>query len=220
MECEPLGVFEDLLKKKGVEFDYTRQYQEEAPSNLNEYDGLIVLGGLMGAYQEEKYPFLRDGIRLIQEAVKSEKPVLGVCLGSQLMARALGARVYKGHGTEIGWHKVRLTGEGKEDPIFKGFEHEFMALQWHGDTFDLPDGATRLASSDIYPNQAFRIGNSYAMQFHLEVTKEMVQEWLDEYCEEVESLKGTVDPKDILEDTDKYVKGLNSLAEKFIEGFL
>ncbi len=218
--CEPLGFFEGLFSKKGVECVYCRLYDEEAPVDLDGYHGLVAMGGPMNVYQEKEYPFLSGDDRLIKEALKRKKPVLGICLGAQLMAKALGAKVYKGREKEIGWYTVKLTEEGRKDPIFGGFEQEFTVFQWHGDTFDIPNGAIHLAGSSLFSNQAFRIGNSYALQFHLEVTADMIRDWLDEYREEVKSLKGKVDPKKILSDTDKYIGGLNALAEKFVNGFL
>ncbi len=218
-ECEPLGMFEGLLKKKRVECDYCKLYEEEAPASIEGYDGLIAMGGPMNVYQEEEYSFLKEDDRLLKEALKKGKPVLGVCLGAQLMAKALGAKVRRGREKEIGWFPVRLTEDGRRDTIFSGFGSEFMVFQWHGDTFDIPSGAVRLAGSEKFANQAFRIGNSYALQFHLEVTADMIRDWFSEYSEEVESLRGKVDPRKILSDTDKYIKGLNALAEKFIAGF-
>jgi len=219
-ECEPLGIFEELLKKKGVEYKYCRLYEDEAPANLNKYNALILMGGPMNVYQEKEYPFLKDDDRLIKEALNKKKPVLGICLGAQLIAKALGAKVYKGREKEIGWHKLRLTKEGKKDSIFRGFEKEFMVFQWHGDTFDMPKGAVHLASSDTVPNQAFRFNNSYALQFHLEVTAEMIRDWLKEYGEEIKSLRGKIDQEKILSDTDKHAKNLNELAARFIDGFI
>lgn len=217
--CEPLGIFESLLEKKGIECDYARLYEEKAPAGLDGYDGVIAMGGPMNVYQEKEYPFLKADDRLIKEALKKGKPVLGVCLGAQLMAKALGARVSKGIEKEIGWYKVKLTRGGRMDRIFGGFDPEFMVFQWHGDTFDTPRGATRLAGSALFANQAFRFGKSYALQFHLEVTDEMIRDWLDEYSGEVESLKGKVDPSAILSDTQKYTPLLNALAERFLDGF-
>jgi len=219
-KCEPLGIFEELLKNRRVEYKYCRLYEDEAPANLNKYNSLILLGGPMNVYQEKEYPFLRDDDRLTKEALKKKKPVLGICLGAQLMAKALGASVYKAQEKEIGWYKLRLTKEGKKDRIFRGFEKEFMVFQWHGDTFDIPEGAVHLASSDVVPNQAFRFNNSYALQFHLEVTAEMIRDWLKEYDEEIKSLRGKIDQEKILSDTDKQVKNLNELAARFIDGFI
>ena len=135
----------------------------------NEVEGLVVMGGPMGVYETDKYPFLAHECRLIAELIRRERPVLGVCLGAQLLARALGARVFPGHGPEIGFGSVELTKEGKEDPLFGPSGPSFPVFHWHGDTFELPEGATLLASSTQYPHQAFRFGDyAYALQFHIE----------------------------------------------------
>lgn len=219
-ECEPLGIFEGLLKEKGIECVYSRLYEEKAPTSLDGYDALIAMGGPMNVYEEKEYPFLKDDDRLIKEALKRGKPVLGVCLGAQLMAKALGARVRKGREKEIGWYSVKLTEEGRKDRIFGRFGDVFRVFQWHGDTFDIPRGGIRLAGSERFANQAFGFDKSYALQFHLEVTADVIRDWFNEYNEEVESLRGKIDPAKILKDTDEYIRGLNALAEKFITGFL
>ena len=150
----------------------------ERPPDWREFEGLIVMGGPMGAYEEEAHRWLRSEKALIREAAQAGHPVWGVCLGAQLLAAALGARVYPGEaGAEVGMLPVELTDEALADPVFAGAPSSFPTLQWHGDTFELPDGATLLASSPAYPNQAFSYRNAYALQFHLEVTPELAREW-------------------------------------------
>ncbi len=150
----------------------------ERPPDWREFEGLIVMGGPMGAYEEDAHRWLRSEKALIREAAEAGHPVWGVCLGAQLLAAALGARVYPGEaGAEVGMLPVELTDEALADPVFAGAPSSFPTLQWHGDTFELPDGATLLASSPAYPNQAFSYRNAYALQFHLEVTPELAREW-------------------------------------------
>jgi GMP synthase-like glutamine amidotransferase len=144
---------------------------------------MVVLGGPMAVYEMDKVPYLRDEALLIEKAVASGVPVLGVCLGSQLLAHVLGARVYPGGRPEVGWDEVEITDAGMQDPCMKHLAKDgtrrAQVFQWHGDTFDLPSGAVRLASSAVYPNQAFRYAdNVYALQFHIEVTPEIVHGWL------------------------------------------
>ncbi len=179
--CEPLGYFEER-----VECEYFRLYEGDFPGGLQGYSGLIIMGGPMNVYEEGKYSFVKDEDLLIKEALKSGIPTLGICLGSQLIAKAAGANVYKEQEKEIGWYEVGLTEEGRGDRIFSMFEDRFTVFQWHGDTFDLPDGAVLLAENDLY-NQAFRVGNAYGLQFHLEVTEGMIEDWMREYREEVQS---------------------------------
>jgi GMP synthase (glutamine-hydrolysing) len=144
---------------------------------------LLIMGGPMAVYEMDQYPYLKNEARLIEEAIKANKHVLGVCLGAQMVAHALGARVYAGGQKEIGWHEIAITPDGMKDPLMSSLALDgrsaAQVFQWHGDTFDLPAGAVRLASSDLYPNQAFRYADRvYALQFHIEVTPKIVFDWL------------------------------------------
>lgn len=194
---------------------------ERAPTRIDGFDGLIVLGGPMGVYEEDEYPFIRDEVKLIEDALKKRVPMLGVCLGSQLLAKASGARVYKGGKKEIGWHDVTLTEDADDDSLFLGSPSTFRAFHWHGDTFDVPSGALMLASSKLFPNQVIRVGPSaYGIQFHLEVTEEMIREWIEVNADELSALKGKVDPEAIIEETPSRAEGLSrmgsALAAKFM----
>ena len=155
----------------------------EAVPDPGPFTHLLIMGGPMAVYEMDRYPYLRNEARLIEQAVKANKHVLGVCLGAQMVAHALGARVYAGGQKEIGWYKVDITPEGMKDPLMSALALDGKSLarvfQWHGDTFDLPAGAVRLASSELYPNQAFRFSDRvYALQFHIEVTPKIVFDWL------------------------------------------
>jgi GMP synthase (glutamine-hydrolysing) len=145
---------------------------------LDAGDLLIVLGGPIGAYEDDRYPFLRDELRLIERSLARDARVLGICLGSQLLARALGARVYRGAGKEIGIAAVALTSDGSGSCLAP-LEPARLVLHWHGDTFDLPHGATRLASTALTPNQAFARGpRVLGLQFHVEVVPARFEAWL------------------------------------------
>ncbi len=160
--------------------------QEPLPSDLKGVEALIVLGGPMGVYQEEEYPFLVQEDNLLKEALRSSIPVLGICLGSQLLAKACGAKVKKAASPEIGWKKVALTLEGRSDPLFSGLSEELQIFQWHEDTFDIPEGALLLAQGDDCRNQAFKIGPcAYGLQFHIEVTPGMVGSWVAAYGKDI-----------------------------------
>ena len=174
--CEPPGVYEDVLRERDaqitrVELDEGQRLPDRS------FDAIVAMGGPMSVNDEGEHPWLRDEKRLIAAAARGGVPVWGACLGVQLLASALGATVYAGSEPEVGLLPVTLTEDGIADPVLGSLPSEVITLQWHGDTFDLPDGATLLASSSAYPNQAFRVRNAYGVQFHLEVTPAMADEW-------------------------------------------
>lgn len=141
-------------------------------------DLLVVLGGPIGVNDSEDYPFLTQELTLLERRLADDRPTLGICLGSQLMAKALGSRVYAGHTKEIGWGRVQLTDAGMASCLQPLADADAMVLHWHGDTFDLPAAAIRLASTTLYPNQAFAFGrNALALQFHLEADPAHLEEW-------------------------------------------
>jgi GMP synthase (glutamine-hydrolysing) len=185
---ESLGLLETVFHEGGLEFLYVDLF-EGRKCNLDprEAAGLVVLGGPMNVDQTDKFPFLATELHWLQRALAANVPVLGICLGSQLLARSLGAKVYPNPVKEIGWYDVQLTEVARSDPLLNECQAIERVFQWHGDTFDLPAGAVHLAASPRCRHQAFRYGRSaWGLQFHWEVTAEMVQEWLVEpgnHCE-------------------------------------
>lgn len=177
---EDLGSFASVLSQRG----WALRYLEAGVDRLDDFDPakpdlLVMLGGPIGAYEEASYPFIRDELSLLQRRLQADRPTLGICLGAQMMARALGARVYPGPRKEIGWTPLRLSPEGQVSPLAHLDGALTSMLHWHGDTFDLPAGATGLASSDPYPNQAFCWGRSaLALQCHPEVRASQIERWL------------------------------------------
>jgi GMP synthase-like glutamine amidotransferase len=177
--CEPPGVFEDVLVERGatirrVELDEG----EPLPASLDGLDAVVAMGGPMSVNDEDLHPWLVSEKRLIREAVEAGVPFWGSCLGVQLLASSLGAEVRAGETPEVGVLPVFPTAAVADDPVFAGLGWPRPTLQWHGDTFDLPAGATLLATSPAYPHQAFRVGSvAYGVQFHVEVTAEMADEW-------------------------------------------
>jgi GMP synthase (glutamine-hydrolysing) len=174
---EHLGWIGDALDEAAVEVHYI-DLPEDATAHvsLNGVTGLIFLGGPMSV--NEDLPYIRRELGLIDEALAAGKPVLGICLGAQLIAKALGARVYANPVKEIGWGPIRLTEAGHRDPLLGRLRDPEIVLHWHGETFDLPPGATWLAYSEACRHQAFRYGlNVYGLQFHLEATPEMIAAW-------------------------------------------
>jgi GMP synthase (glutamine-hydrolysing) len=183
VSVEGPGTIEDHLRAVSVSFDTVDLEKGHPLPNDPAFSHLVIMGGPMAVYEMDTVPYLKDEAKLIEQAVRAGKRVLGVCLGSQLLAHVLGARVYAGGTKEIGWDQVTLTDEGMQDPCMRHLAVEgtrqAQVFQWHGDTFDLPQGAVRLASSTVYPNQAFRYGSGvYALQFHIEVTPSIVHGWL------------------------------------------
>lgn len=174
------GIIAREARKRGFEIEVRRLDREDALPDADHLGGLVVMGGPFGAYEEDRYPFLARECKLLEEVVRRGRPLLGVCLGAQLLAKALGGKVFPGDGAEIGLGSVNLTPAGQEDPLFAGSGRTLPVFHWHGDTFTLPEGAELLASTPRYQNQAFRFGNqTYGLQFHLEPDAEVWAAWRD-----------------------------------------
>jgi GMP synthase (glutamine-hydrolysing) len=189
---EPPGVYEDVLHERGANLHRVEVDAGDELPDWREFSAIVAMGGPMSANDDADLPWLRAEKELVEEAARESMPFWGVCLGVQLLAASLGARVYAGAEPEVGVLPVELTEEGRLDPVFSGLPSSVPALQWHGDTFDLPAGAVRLAGSPAYPNQAFRFDHAYGVQFHLEVSSEMAREWMDvpEYASALERTIG------------------------------
>ncbi|HMK34313.1 MAG TPA: type 1 glutamine amidotransferase [Desulfomonilaceae bacterium] len=172
-----LGTFFESLP---TEIRTVRLYDGEALPDPAELDAVVSLGGPMNVYEEERYPFLRDETAFLATAIRHDIPVLGICLGAQMIAKAAGARVTKSPRKEVGWGEVSLTETGKNDLLFQGLPETLDVLQWHEDMFLIPNGASLLASSSDCPHQAFRYRNAFGLQFHLEVTGEILAEWFSD----------------------------------------
>jgi GMP synthase-like glutamine amidotransferase len=213
------GSIEDFLKKKSLPYRIIETGEGETAPLLDPFNTLIVLGGPMGVYEMEQYPHILTVSRIIREAINRDMRVLGICLGSQLIAHCLGAEVYPGPGKEIGWRHIELTGDALKDPCIRqlgihpavgDFWRKFKVFHWHGDTFDLPAGAVLLASSQQYKHQAFRFGrNIYGFQFHMEVTKEMIADWF----------RDAPDRDPMLKETDNIYEEYTGRARNFYRSF-
>lgn len=179
-EHEELGCIAPWLAGRGDTVTHTRPYAGEALPKASGFDALIVMGGPMNVHEHEAHPWLMREKALIRAALAARKRVLGICLGAQLVADALGAPVTRNAETEIGWYEVRMDEAGRRARVFAGFPATFMAFHWHGDTFAIPAGCECLMSSDGCANQAFASadGRVVGIQFHLEVTAANAREWL------------------------------------------
>ncbi len=212
---EILGSIADALESAALAWQYVRIFDgHPVPTSIKGAGGLIVMGGPMGVYQTDRYPWLADEMKLIQDAVAHKRPVLGVCLGAQIVAAALGAKVERNPaGKEIGWHPVRLEAAARDDRLMRGLPDTFTPFHWHGDIFGLPAGAVSLASSDKTPCQAFRFAdNVYGLQFHIEVTPESVAAMAAEWPRELDK-EGIAGDRMIAE-SERFAAPLEAMAEQ------
>ncbi len=178
---EVAGPLRAALTAVGVESQvWVMPDREPLPADAAAFSAVVVMGGLQAAYSDVRFPTRRAELELIEHAVDAVVPLLGLCLGAQLMAHALGGEAMKGHGPEVGWLPVRLLDGAADDPLLQGLPREFTTLQWHADTYRPPPGAVLLAESDVYPNQGFRLGTrAWGLQFHLEAVETIAPTWAD-----------------------------------------
>ena len=213
---EDAGTLEGLLKDRGIALRYLEAGVDDL-SPAKDADLLVVLGGPIGIYEVDRYPFLKHELSVIEAAVKKGVPVIGICLGCQALAAVLAARVYPGKQKELGWDELTLTKEGKASPL--GAIEGVRVLHWHGDTFDLPVGATRLASTKITPNQAFTCGPKVlALQFHVELPQRDMEKWLIGHTLELTTSK--VDLGKMRADTALYAPAANAASQYVFSDWL
>ncbi len=214
---ENLGNLELILRADGYSIEYREAGRDDLSRIDSNVDLLVVLGGPIGAYEEDTYPFLLKELELVESRLRKDQPTLGICLGAQIMARALGAKVYAGPTKEIGWHEFRLTQTGKESPLRQ--LDGTKVLHWHGDTFDIPVGAVLLASTTAYANQAFSWGRrGLAVQFHPEVDSSILEQWyIGHACE----LAGAhISVKSLREDARRFAPVLQARSANFWRDWL
>lgn len=222
VRCEPPALYEDLLLRRGfaihrVELDEG----EPLPTDLD-FRAMIVMGGPMGALDDVVHPWLARERAFIAKAVEAEIPYWGVCLGAQLLAAALGAKVFRGSDPEVGIYDVELTEAAGSDPVFAGLPSDFPVFQWHGDTFELPSGARHLARSAMFPNQVFAVGSAYAIQFHVEVTAGLAAQWaeIEAYSSALEAIYGPGATEKVLGDLNDNLSNLAKIATSIFEAWL
>jgi GMP synthase (glutamine-hydrolysing) len=178
IRCEPPGIYAEMLADRGMGIDVFELDEGDDLPGWREVDLVLAMGGPMSVHDEAEHAWLAGEKRWIADAVRAGVPYFGVCLGAQLLAASLGAEVFAGSRPEVGVLPVAVTAAARGDPVLGQLGDEFVALQWHGDTFGIPAGAVRLAGSAAYQNQAFRFGEmAYGVQFHVEVTERMLADW-------------------------------------------
>jgi GMP synthase (glutamine-hydrolysing) len=216
---EGLGALEPALKASGCEVRrLLAPAHRGAWPGPSEFDGLVVMGGPQSVYEQAKHPFLREELALLKAAVKAGRPVLGICLGSQLLSAALGGRVTKNPSREIGWYPLMREPGADADPLCEPFGQTETVFQWHGDTFSLPAGAVRLFSSPLCAQQGFRYGPSaWGLQFHVEMTPPMIRAWLAKGAKEMRD--HLIDPAAIRRQTPQHLGRLAELARHVAETF-
>jgi GMP synthase (glutamine-hydrolysing) len=221
---EILGTLDPLLRDAGFRIRYVNFGRDpHARPSLDGYQGIVVLGGPMNVDEVDKHPHLATEVELIEAALQRNIPMLGICLGAQLIAKALGAPVRRNQVKEIGWYDLSPTGHAKSDPVLGHLGETERIFQWHGDTFDLPAGAVHLASSPSCRNQAFRYGaNVYGFQFHLEVDEPLIKRWLQVpvHVRELETVRGWIDPAVIEQETPRYIGRSSQLSDSVFGSLL
>lgn len=214
---EGLGCIDQWITTKGHSANYTKLYDNPKFPTLDEFDWLIVMGGPMGVYDEAVYPWLKEEKEFILRAIESGKTVVGICLGSQLIAEVLGAKVYPNKQKEIGWFDIHKTEFAKKHSLLEQVEEQFTVFHWHGDTFDLPTSSERLFSSDVCLNQAFLYKKKVlGLQFHFEVTSQTLKEMTENGMSELVEDETIQSASKILEQT-KYIESNNQKMFRILD---
>ncbi len=214
---EGLGSIEPALRQKGHVITLTRLYQGEPLPTLEEIDWLIIMGGPMGIYDEARYPWLEAEKAFIKDAIAAEKTVLGICLGAQLIADALGAKVFKNRHREIGWFPIQRLPEAATTVLAKAIPEQTEAFHWHGDTFEIPQAATPLASSKACKNQAFILHDRVVgFQFHLETTREAAAALIENCRDELDSSPYVQSESEMLADEQRFTH-INKVMHAVLE---
>jgi GMP synthase-like glutamine amidotransferase len=220
--CEPPAAYEDELRAWDADLHRVEVDAGEPLPDWRDFAGIVAMGGPMAAYEDGDHPWLTGEKRLIGEAVRAGVPYWGVCLGAQLLAAALGARVFAGEQAEVGVLDVLSTPAAARDPVLSLAPARFAALQWHGDTWELPDGAVGLARSPVYEQQAFVVGRAYGLQFHLEVDAARTAAWgeVPAYAASLRALLGEGGLATLVADVERHQTAMTALARALFAAWL
>ena len=218
---EDLAAIEPRLKARDFVITSTEMFHRQDLPDMELIDLLIILGGPMGVHDDSIYPWMKPEKLFIEKALRQGKKVLGICLGAQLMAHVLGARVYKNRDAEIGWHPVELTSDSEKSRIFSTLPRAFTPFHWHGDTFDIPAGALRTAGSAACDNQAFVYGShAVGLQFHLETKQESVERLITHCGGDIISGPHIQGEEEMLSSAGSRIEAMTPVLDMFLEGFI
>jgi GMP synthase (glutamine-hydrolysing) len=221
---EPLGTLDTLIRARGHRIRFHNfERDPDAQPSVERYRGLIVLGGPMNVEDQHRRPHLTTELKAIERALEQGKPVLGICLGAQLLAHVLGAPVRRHEQPEIGWYDIEMSAAGRGDPVLRAAGHRLPVFQWHAYTFELPSGATHLASTATCEQQAFRFGETaYGFQFHLEADAAVIERWLGlpAFRAELEAARLPTDPDAIRATTARLAAETRAAADAVFNNFL
>jgi len=214
---EKPGYIENWAKEKGHTLILTNLFEPFHLPAIEDIDWLVIMGGPMGVYEEDKYPWLKEEKNFIKKAVEKNKVILGICLGSQLIAEVLGAKVFPNKYKEIGWFNIKITEAAKKSDLFGFFPEQTVVFHWHGDTFDLPNGAVQIAESQVCKNQAFIYNERViGLQFHIEVTDKLLNEMLEGGNDELKN-ESYIQTEDEIRRGIHYCNGTNLILHKLLD---
>ncbi|MBB1059470.1 type 1 glutamine amidotransferase [Marilutibacter spongiae] len=222
--AEPLGTLDPLIRRRGHRIRFSNFEREpDLQPDMARYRGLVVLGGPMNVEDRDRRPHLLAELRAIEQMLKLGRPVLGICLGAQLLAHVLGAPIRRHPVPEVGWHPLATTDAGRQDPVLAPLDEQSPVFQWHRYSFQVPDGAVHLARSPLCEPQAFRWGdNAYGFQFHLEMDEALIERWLanPRYLDELRACGHAADADDIRAQTRQHIAAMQASSEAVFNRFL
>ncbi|MBN3040945.1 MAG: type 1 glutamine amidotransferase [Candidatus Omnitrophica bacterium] len=213
IDIEGPGIFSNFLNLTGLRTEIYEVYECQSMPGLDSCRGILVMGGPMNVYELDQYPFLKKEEDFLKDAIGRKIPIIGICLGAQILAKINGARIYRSEEKEIGWHKVYLTADGRKDPLFQGLQESMTVFQWHEDTFDIPENGLLLAKGKKVKNQALRFSDyAWGLQYHPEITSALIRSWVKKSGEKLDLKKMM---QDYFSHQDIYLKQAKKICFNF-----